>query len=504
MGHHTDSEPLMEEESSSTAILHSSSSDQTPGGEEEGVLVVNGWIRKEGEGQGDTRLMGEDKKEERGEDSEEDSEEEKEVEPANKGIVPWLALLVLCMCPLGGYLAYDVPGALNISLREDRGLTLTQIGALYTAYAIPTVISSPFCGFIIQMFGSHRLLIVCNALLTLGSLGFAFADSYELMLLTRILFGTGAEVLFVAVSLQIEQWFRHSKHMAVAFGACSCFPLIGTIGAFAALPPISKLWSLRGSLLVAAAFVAFSTVTSVIYALFLHPHLKFATEAERKTEKVTMASIAKSTRGIPKEFWLLSFFVFSIYTTGFSFLAVAGRFFNEKYGFSDIYSSWLMVIFSAVACVFGPMLTFVLDKFKKRVTVGIIAGLLNASIYFIFGFTFLHPAYVLVAAAIIFVSGSTTTLCLTSQFASGKDIGVLFSVLSVFQNLTFLTMPVVFGAIRDSTGGYEWSCLFFAVVSLLGALCLVVLRLMKIGESLDAGPTPKTHRHVELVKIESK
>jgi len=492
MGRHIDNEPLMEE--GNIAILH-----HTPSGPPDGVLVVSGWIRKE-EGR-ERGLVEEGKKENRGGNAEGDREEDNEVEPANKGMIPWIALMVLCMCPLGGYLAYDVPGALNISLRENRGLTLTQIGALYTAYAIPTVISSPFCGFIIQMFGSQRLLIVCNALLTVGSLGFAFADSYWVMIFTRIFFGMGAEVLFVAVSLQIEQWFRNSKHMAFAFGVCSCFPLLGTIGAFAALPPISKIWSLRGSLLVAAVFVAFSTLTSAIYALFLHSHLKFATEAERKAEKVTMSSIVKSTRGIPKEFWLLSFFVFSIYTTGFSFLAVAGRFFNEKYGFSDIYSSWLMVVFSGVACVFGPMLTYMLDKVKKRVTIGIIAGLLNASIYFIFGFTYLHPAYILVAAAIIFVSGSTTTLCLTSQFASGKDIGVLFSVLSVFQNLTFLTMPVVFGAIRDSTGGYEWSCLFFGIVSLLGAVCLVALRMSKVGETLDMGPAPKTHRPIELVKI---
>jgi hypothetical protein len=45
---------------------------------------------------------------------------------------------------------------------------------------------------------------------------------------------------------------------------------------------------------------------------------------------------------------------------------------------------------------------------------------------------------------------------------------------------------------------------FFAIAALLGAVCLVILRNLKIGETLDVGPDPPTHRAVELVKVDSK
>jgi hypothetical protein len=106
MGRHIDNEPLMEE-GNMYAILHHTPSGPPP----DGVLVVSGWIRKE-EGR-ERGLVEEGKKENGGGNAEGDREE---VEPANKGMIPWIALMVLCMCPLGGYLAYDVPGALNISL----------------------------------------------------------------------------------------------------------------------------------------------------------------------------------------------------------------------------------------------------------------------------------------------------------------------------------------------------------------------------------------------------
>lgn len=46
----------------------------------------------------------------------EEEETQKEIKvPANTGVLPWLSLLILVLCPLGGYVAYDVPGALNMS-----------------------------------------------------------------------------------------------------------------------------------------------------------------------------------------------------------------------------------------------------------------------------------------------------------------------------------------------------------------------------------------------------
>ena len=138
MGHHND-EPLMEEENNNstnnTAILHSlhpslSNSVDCP----EGVLVVSGWdgrpVREDNEDVGESKFM----------------EENKAVESANKGILPWMALVVLCMCPLGGYLAYDVPGALNISLSMSLfPLSSFSFPSSFSLFPLPSsLLPSPF------------------------------------------------------------------------------------------------------------------------------------------------------------------------------------------------------------------------------------------------------------------------------------------------------------------------------------------------------------------------
>lgn len=51
----------------------------------------------------------------------------------------------------------------------------------------------------------HRMLIGGNFLVTIGALGFSFADAYWSMILTRIVFGFGLELVIVAVSLLIVQ-----------------------------------------------------------------------------------------------------------------------------------------------------------------------------------------------------------------------------------------------------------------------------------------------------------
>jgi hypothetical protein len=50
---------------------------------------------------------------------------------------------------------------------------------------------------------TYRLLVAGNVLAMLGSLGFAFATELWSMVMMRVLFGLGAELLLVAGSLLI-------------------------------------------------------------------------------------------------------------------------------------------------------------------------------------------------------------------------------------------------------------------------------------------------------------
>jgi hypothetical protein len=86
-----------------------------------------------------------------------------------------------------------------------------------------------------------------NLLMVIGSLGLVFAPNFLVMVIMRVIFGSGAEAVFVAISLLIvrssifhcihcyliiefvqEEWFRKSKYLGMALGVYASFPLLGT------------------------------------------------------------------------------------------------------------------------------------------------------------------------------------------------------------------------------------------------------------------------------------
>eukprot|EP00026_Physarum_polycephalum_P006881 Phypoly_transcript_06934.p1 GENE.Phypoly_transcript_06934~~Phypoly_transcript_06934.p1 ORF type:complete len:498 (+),score=39.25 Phypoly_transcript_06934:125-1618(+) len=392
-------------------------------------------------------------------------------------IVNWVALIFLAGCPIGGYMSYDAPGALSHYYITDLGLSLTQIGSLYTAYAIPCVLLSPFCGTLALQFGPHRLLLAGNIFAVLGALGFAFATEMWAMILVRIVFGTGVEMLLVAVALLVEGWFRNSKYLGVAFGILESFPLVGTLIAFALLPAVAQALNLQKALFVALGVCIACCCGSILYYYILHPSLPVEKTDQGKSGGNVFQIYFKAIKKAKKEFWLICGFCFALDSTGFPFLAMASQFFYDKYGYSESYSTALVCLFCLIAVVIGPILNFAIDKIgSRRVTISIFSSLMNFGAFLIFGLSYAHPAYGIVVAALAYVIGCGTVYNLASRTVDDeKDIGTLFSILSIFPNLTFLVMPLIFGALKDYTGKYFWSCMFFAIVDLGGFLCMLVL-----------------------------
>jgi MFS family permease len=115
------------------------------------------------------------------------------------------ALISLCgLVACGNYYCYDMPGALNVELREwlgsDYKTYQTQINLLYSAYSLPNIIL-PFIGGVLLDSLSPTVMILCFSMLVcLGQALFTIGIGYKnfwLMLCGRFVFGLGAESLDV-------------------------------------------------------------------------------------------------------------------------------------------------------------------------------------------------------------------------------------------------------------------------------------------------------------------
>ena len=78
---------------------------------------------------------------------------------------------------------------------------------LYVLMQIPV-------GLLIDRFGARRVLFSGLSLMTVGQIGFAFADSYGTALAARLLVGIGDAMVFISVLRLVVAWFSG--------GGCRC------------------------------------------------------------------------------------------------------------------------------------------------------------------------------------------------------------------------------------------------------------------------------------------
>lgn len=124
-----------------------------------------------------------------------------------------------------------IPSPLYELYRRTFHLSPAEIGLVFAAYTASLIPSLIFLGGISDHIGRRRTMLTGLALLALGSLVFAFADSLVLLLIGRILQGFAMGVALGASIAAITEWMparmrRHANQVAViatsagaAFGA---------------------------------------------------------------------------------------------------------------------------------------------------------------------------------------------------------------------------------------------------------------------------------------------
>ena len=166
--------------------------------------------------------------------------------------VRWLVLAALCIGMLANYYTYDVPGAtLNMmeayyneanstSTDSDGGDESStsfpvRFNLLYSLYSWPNVILPFFGGFLGDRFGSRLLGVGCMLLLLVGqavvSLGATLPNegtAFAVMWTGRVIFGFGGETMSVVQSALVAEWFS-GKELAFALGLNVAIARVGSV-----------------------------------------------------------------------------------------------------------------------------------------------------------------------------------------------------------------------------------------------------------------------------------
>ena len=168
----------------------------------------------------------------------------------------------------------------DISAAQLATFTMVQL-LVYAAMQIPV-------GVVLDRLGSKRMITFGLVLMTAGQLSFAFASSYSLGLMARVLVGLGDAMVFVSVLRLIAVWFPPMRSPIVT----QLTGLLGQLGTIAAAVPMAHALSGLGWERTFAAAAALGVVLGVaLYALVVD-----SPYAEVSRDEVRLAEVAVSLR----------------------------------------------------------------------------------------------------------------------------------------------------------------------------------------------------------------
>jgi ACS family glucarate transporter-like MFS transporter len=180
-----------------------------------------------------------------------------------------VVLLLLCAMYFITYL-----DRVNVSTAADGfgkefGLSKTQIGLVFSAFAYPYLIFQIIGGWVSDRFGARRTLIACGLLWAAATALTGLAGGLASMLVARVLLGLGEGATFPASTSAMSRWVAKDKR-GFAQGITHAAARIGNAIAPTAVVAIMTTYGWRESFYVCAA-ISFAWVGLWAVTFTEHP-----------------------------------------------------------------------------------------------------------------------------------------------------------------------------------------------------------------------------------------
>ena len=395
-----------------------------------------------------------------------------------------LILFVLCA---GYFIAYI--DRVNISvagptLRTELGLTPTELGFVFAAFAYPYAAMQIVGGWAADRFGPRLVLASLSVLWAIATILTGAAWSVASVVLFRVLVGVGEGGAFPAATRAFSGWLP-VRERGFAQGITHSFARLGG----AVTPPlvlaIVMRWGWRWSFIVlGAASLAWTAVWLAIYtdSPEQHPWVSSAELAEIRDGSESAPTTHGSTPWprIIRRMWLVTLVDFCYGWSLWVFLTWLPSYLSDARGFTPDRIA-LMTTLPLLCGVVGDTLGGVISDalFRRtgklrfaRCTL-LVVGLGGA-------LAFLVPAIVtgsalaavcFLAAAFFFLELTNAVLWTLPIDIAGMYAGTAGGIMNTGFGVAGMISPVVFGVLIQRTGRYEAPLFISAGLLLVGALC---------------------------------
>jgi MFS family permease len=122
---------------------------------------------------------------------------------SNKNTTRWWILAFLSLVVFGNYYVYDSIGPVAEILNRELGFSDTQIGTLNAIYSLPNIFLLLIGGVIVDRFGAPTVIVITTSLCFVGALITSSSGDFTTMVIGRLIYGLGAEVMLVGATVAI-------------------------------------------------------------------------------------------------------------------------------------------------------------------------------------------------------------------------------------------------------------------------------------------------------------
>lgn len=271
---------------------------------------------------------------------------------------------------------------------DELGVSKAQVGLLITFFTLPGIVMAPFLGVLADRLGRRRILVPSIFLFAVAGTACAFTQQFHILLILRLLQGTGAAALG-SLNLTIIGDLYSGTHRAEAMGLNASVLNIGT----ASYPTIGGALALLGWNYPFAL-----PVLAIPVGIFVLTSLK---NPEPKSTQ-TMREYLSGTWQHLKDVRVISFFVASVV----AFIILYGAYLtslpillDERFGASTLIIGIILSSMSLTTAIVASQM----GRLSKRFTLG---SIIKAA-FFIYALAlllvpFMPQLWFLLVPAIIF------------------------------------------------------------------------------------------------------
>jgi MFS family permease len=384
---------------------------------------------------------------------------------------------------LGNYYVYDSIGPVADLLVRGLGFSNAQLGQLNGIYNLPNIFMVLIGGVLVDRFKARTVTVVTASVCMLGAVVTAVGGDFLVMAAGRLLFGLGAETMIVAITVGLAQWFA-GRYFATFFAVNLSVARVGSWLADRSPSFAGSLYEQgwQPPLWLASGFAALALAGSVAYWLV----------DRREAGRGTLALAPPGDRihwrvllQFRPEYWLIVGLCVAFYAAILSFRSTfAIMYFQHAHGLelkaaSDMNSH---VFFAAIFAT--PVFGLLVDRVGRHATLMIVGSLFLPLSFVVLGATSMDLMVPTVLLGVTFSLVPAVLWPAVPRYVPAEHLGTAYGVMTMLQNAGWGAANVTAGYLNDAGGasannpaGYDTMLWFFGLLSLLGVVCAVMLKL---------------------------